>query len=47
MKSPVYAIRCFKNGKRKMTHKLKKSDALIFKKGALHLAEYLTKEYGL
>jgi len=42
-----YAIRCFKDSKRKFTHKLKKFDAAMFKKTALHLVNYLSKEYGV
>ncbi len=41
----VYAVRCFLNKKRMLTHKLTKTQAKVFHKTALHLADYLTKEY--
>ncbi len=43
----VYAIRCFLNGERKATDKLTPAEARYFRQAALHLANYLTKEYGL
>lgn len=46
-KETEYAIRCFKDGRRKPTHQLTKGEARNFRKAALHLAIYLSSEYGL
>lgn len=43
----TYAIRCFIDGKRFKTHQLTKSQARIFRQGALKLSRYLKKEYKL
>jgi hypothetical protein len=43
----TFAIRCFRNDKRKLTHQLTKREARIFQRTALHLAKYLKKEYSL
>lgn len=43
----VYAIRCFRDGDRKLTDKLTKDEAYHFRQAALHLSSYLTREYGL
>jgi hypothetical protein len=42
-----YAILCHKDGKRKFTHKLTKSEALMFKRTAQHLVKYLSAVYGV
>lgn len=46
-KEDEYAIRCFLNGKRKLTHQLTKKEADIFRNTAIHLLLFLTKEYKL
>lgn len=46
-KETEYAIRCFKNGKRKFTARLTQKEALNFRKTAIHLAKFLTKNYQL
>jgi len=46
-KTAVYAIRCFKNGKRRRTHALKRKEAAVFKQTAQHLIDYLSSEYGV
>lgn len=46
-KDDVFAIRCFLNGKRKLTHELSEEEARNFRKAARHLSRYLTKEYKL
>jgi hypothetical protein len=43
----TFAIRCFRNDKRKLTHQLTKREARIFHRAALHLTKYLKKEYSL
>lgn len=43
----IYAIRCFLNGKRKLTHRLTKKQAFQFRWTANILQRYLTKEYKL
>ena len=43
----TFAIQCFINRKRVLTHKLTKAQARTFRKTALHLARYLKKEYKL
>lgn len=43
----VYAIRCFKDGERKLTHELTKHEAVCFRHAASHLVEYLTTQYKL
>ncbi len=43
----VYAIRCFKDGERKPTYRLTKDEAHHFRQAALHMADYLTREYEL
>lgn len=47
MKSNEYAIRCFLNKKRIKSHQLTKRQARMFRKTAIHLAEYLTGAYNL
>ncbi len=42
-----YAIRCFIDKKRKLTHKLTRKEAKIFIQTAAHLIKYLGKEYKL
>lgn len=46
-KEPEYAIRCFKNGKRKYTARLTVCEAMNLRVAARHLAEFLTKTYKL
>ena len=41
----VYSIRCFKDGKRKLTYKLTRREARIFREAARTLQLYLTKTY--
>lgn len=41
----TYAIRCYIDGKSKLTHKLTKKQAYNFKLAALHLINYLKKSY--
>ncbi len=43
----VYAIQCFRNGKRKLTDDLNRTEALAFRNAALHLTKYLAKHYDL
>lgn len=43
----IYSLRCFYNGKRRFTDKLGSAEALRFRQAALHLANYLTREYSL
>lgn len=43
----VFAIQCSLNGVRRSTDKLTPKEALNFRHAALHLANYLTREYGL
>ena len=45
--SKEYAIRCFIDKKRKLTHKLTRKQAKVFIKTAAHLIKYLGKEYKL
>ena len=44
-KETVFALRCFRNRKRMMTHELTKYQAKQFKRTAEHLIAYLSKEY--
>lgn len=46
-KEDVFSIRCFLNGKRKLTHALTKTEAKNFRKAALHLSGFLTENYKL
>jgi len=46
-KETEYAVRCFKNGKRKYTDKLTGEEAYNLRKTARHLASFLTKTYML
>ena len=46
-KEPEFAIRCFKNGKRKYTARLTVGEAWNLRIAAKHLAEFLTKTYKL
>ena len=45
----VFAVRCYRDDVRRRTDMLSRctGDAYNFRKAALHLALYLTKEYGL
>lgn len=43
----IFAIRCFLNRRRKLTHELTKREAKYFKKCGLHLVKYLNEEYKL
>lgn len=43
----VYAIRCFRNGKRKLTCRLTRSEAAVFRHVAKVLIRYLSKTYRL
>ena len=43
----VYAIQCFRNGKRKLTDTLTKEEAIAFRNAALHLTRYLNKRHDL
>lgn len=48
MKKPeTFAIRCFRDRKRKKTHELTKREARAFREAALHLVKYLTEGYKL
>lgn len=47
MKDEIFAIRCFRDGKRKRTHLLTKKEARIFRIAARTLSRYLTREYKL
>lgn len=40
-----FAIRCYRNGKRKFTNNLKEEEARIFRQAARHLIKYLTRTY--
>lgn len=42
-----YAIRCYKNGSRKFSCNLTKSEAKAFRIAAKHLIQYLNKNYKL
>ena len=46
-KQDVYTLRCFLNGKRKLSNKLTKNEARNFYITALHLSRYLYKSYNL
>jgi len=46
-KQDIYTLRCFLNGKRKLSNKLTKNEAKNFYITALHLARFLYKSYGL
>lgn len=46
-KETEYAIRCFKNGKRKYTARLTACEAMNFKTAAKHLAEFISETYKL
>jgi hypothetical protein len=43
----VFAVRCFRNGRRRVTHTLTKKEARWFRLAARTLSRYLTKEYRL
>lgn len=43
----TFAIRCFKNGRRRKTHTFTKKEARCFLVAARHLAKYLKREYKL
>jgi len=47
MPDQEFAIRCFLNDKRKLTHKLTRREARIFRHAARYLSRYLTKSYKL
>ena len=46
-KEDVFAIRCFKNGKRRFTDRLTKYEARCLLVTARHLSEYLASEYDI
>lgn len=43
----IFAIRCYRNGKRKMSSQLTKREARNFRIAARHLSRFLTKAYKL
>lgn len=43
----VFAVRCFRDGKRKFTHELTRAEARCFRAAARTLVRYLTKGYCL
>lgn len=43
MIEPVYAVRCFRNGKRLKIDDMNKEEAKIFKDAAKHMLKLLTK----
>jgi len=45
--SEVFSIRCFCGPKRKLTNKLTKREAAIFRSSALYMARWLKKAYRL
>lgn len=47
MNEDIFAIRCFRNGKRKKTNQLTKYEARQFHQAAQHLMKFLKKEYRL
>ena len=47
MTEETFAVRCFLNRKRKLTHQLTRREAKNFRLAALYLASYLKREYKL
>lgn len=47
MAKDIFAVRCFHNGTRKLTHKLKRFEAFCLRRAARYLTRYLTKAYKL